>query len=49
MSIMSTGEVEPAPAPAPAPAGHFTDIERVVTRETSGCDGCEPKGACKDL
>ena len=43
---MSAGEVETAPAPAPT--GDSTDVERVETRETSGCYGCEPNGACED-
>jgi hypothetical protein len=43
---MSAGPVEPAPELAPA--GHFSDIVRVETRETSGCDGCEPDGDCQD-
>ena len=44
INTMSTGPVELAPAPA----GPFQDIVRVETRETSGCDGCEPNGACQD-
>ena len=41
---MSTGPVELAPAPA----GVFNDIVPVETRETSGCDGCEPDGDSQD-
>ena len=45
---MSAGDVEMAPAPAPTTTFGFTDIVRVETRETSGCDGCEPEGPCED-